>query len=78
VTTSGADIPEYKECGRLIIPAFPYIRTSSLFTNSMQMMSIHQVTDFLVMGAWTETDFKPGREVFPAGGPYGGRGRNDL
>lgn len=78
MTTSGADIPQYQERGRPIIPAFPYIRTLSLFTNRVKMMSIHQLTDFLVMGAWTKTDFKPGREVFPAGNTRGRRGRSNV
>jgi hypothetical protein len=78
MTTPGAHVPKNEKCGRPIIPTLPYIRTSSFFTNGMQAMGIHQLTDFLVMRAWSEADFKPGRKVFSAKGPCGRRSRSDF
>jgi hypothetical protein len=60
MTTPGADISKYQKCGGPIIPTFPYVRTSSFFTNGMQAMSIHELMEFLVMGASPQTYFKPG------------------
>jgi hypothetical protein len=74
----GANISQDEERGRPIIPTFPDIRTSSLFANGMQAMRIHQLTDFLVMGTWSETDLKPGWEGFSAGGIGRRRGAGDV
>jgi hypothetical protein len=66
MATPGTYIPKDQKRGRPVIPTFPYVGTSSFFTNRMQLMSIHQLADFLVMGARPEADFKPGREGFSA------------
>lgn len=78
MTTSGAHIPQNKKGGRPIIPTFPNIRTSGLFANRMKAMGIHQLTDFLVMGACLEMYFKPGREGFFADGAFGRRNGSDF
>jgi hypothetical protein len=67
MATPGANISKDEKRGRPIIPTFPYIRATSFFTNGMQAMRIHQLTDFLVMGSRPETDFEPGREVSSPG-----------